>query len=179
MVLFTRRDFSVRMASLFPLFGFATRALGQQPPLDAGNGVSHTSEAIHQEMIFKASRKRVYEALIDPKQFHQLMQLSSDGKTMANIATQISREAGGAFSLFGGHILGRHIELVPDVRLVQAWRAADWLPGIYSIVRFELIEQGGGTKLDFHHTGFPQGRGQHLADGWKEHYWEPLKKYLT
>jgi activator of HSP90 ATPase len=35
--------------------------------------------------------------------------------------TQISREVGGAFSLFGGIIVGRHIELVPNERIVQAW----------------------------------------------------------
>ena len=35
----------------------------------AGNDISHTAESIHQEPEFKASRKRVYEALTDAKQF--------------------------------------------------------------------------------------------------------------
>ena len=33
----------------------------------AGEEISHTAESIHQEPIFKASRKRVYEALTDAK----------------------------------------------------------------------------------------------------------------
>jgi hypothetical protein len=56
---------------------------------------------------------------------------------------------GGAFTLFGGHITGRHIELVPDQRIVQAWRVVDWIPVVYSIVKFELTEGttlGGGMK---------------------------------
>jgi activator of HSP90 ATPase len=100
------------------------------------------------------------------------------GMALGNKSTEISREVGGAFILFGGHIVGRHIEIVPNERIVQAWRVVDWDPGVYSIVKFELMEQGSGTKLVFDHTGFPEGKGQHLADGWKANYWQPLEKYL-
>jgi len=93
--------------------------------------------------------------------------------------TQISQDLGGTFTLFGGHIIGRHLELVPNQRIVQGWRVVTWDPGVYSIVRFELNAQGSGTKLVFDHTGFPVGLAKHLADGWKEHYWEPMQKYLT
>jgi hypothetical protein len=92
---------------------------------------------------------------------------------------EISREAGGAFSLFGGYITGRQIELVPNLRIVQAWRAGGWDPGHYSIAKFELVEQGSGTKIVFDHTGFPIGQAEHLAEGWKGNYWEPLEKFLT
>ena len=89
-----------------------------------------------------------------------------------------AREAGGAFTLFGGYIVGRHIELVPNRRIVQAWHEESWPEGVYSIVRFELTEQGKGTKLVFDHTGFPAGAGEHLAAGWKLNYWEPIGKFL-
>ena len=148
----------------------------------AEDGISHTAESIHQEPVFKASRKRVYDALIETKQFDKVIQLSGAmqaGMSLGNKPTQISREVGGAFTLFGGHIVGRHIELVLNERIVQAWRVVDWNPGVYSIVKFELTEQGSGTKLIFDHTGFLEGLGQHLAAGWKGHYWEPLEKYLT
>ena len=35
----------------------------------AEDGISHTAESIHQEPVFQASRKRVYEALTEAKQF--------------------------------------------------------------------------------------------------------------
>jgi uncharacterized protein YndB with AHSA1/START domain len=145
--------------------------------------ISHTAEAIHQEVVFKASRKRVYEALTDAKQFNKVVQLSaamqSGGMAPGSKPVEVSPEVGGAFSAFGGYVSGRHIELVPNERIVQAWRAASWGPGQYSIARFELVEQGSGTKLAFDHTGFPQGQGAHLAEGWKTNYWEPLEKYFA
>ena len=148
----------------------------------AEEGISHTAEAIHQEVVFKASAKRVYETLTDSKQFDQVVQLSAamqSGMAPGSKPTEISREAGGAFSLFGGYITGRHIELLPHERIVQAWRAGGWDPGQYSIAKFVLLEQGSGAKLVFDHTGFPQGQAQHLAEGWKANYWEPLQKYLA
>jgi activator of HSP90 ATPase len=143
--------------------------------------ISHTAESIHQEPVFKASRKRVYEALIDTQQFDKVIQISGVMKSMqlGGKPTEISQEVGGAFVLFGGYITGRHVELVPNERIVQAWRTGGWDPGVYSIAKFELVEQGSGTKIVFDHTGFPKGAAETLASGWKAHYWEPLQKLLA
>jgi uncharacterized protein YndB with AHSA1/START domain len=148
---------------------------------EAAEEISHAAESIHQEPVFKASRKRVYEALTDAKQFDKVVQLSAAMKSgMAPGAkpTEIGREAGGAFELFGGYVTGRHLELVPNERIVQAWRAGSWDPGDYSIAKFQLVEQGAGTKIVFDHAGFPKGKAGHLAEGWKMNYWEPLEKFL-
>jgi activator of HSP90 ATPase len=173
----TRRQMLVGTAAVLTGFGFGhLRALAHTE-----EGVSRTAESIHQEPIFKANPQRVYEALTDEKQFEKVTQLSAamqSGANLGNKPTQIAPEAGGPFTIFRGHIVGRHIELVPNQRIVQAWRVVDWDPGIYSIVRFELTGQGSGTRIIFDHAGFPQGKGQHLADGWKASYWEPLEKYL-
>jgi activator of HSP90 ATPase len=147
----------------------------------AEGGISHTAESIHQEPVFTATPKRVYEALTDAKQFTRVIQLSGALQAMhlPDKPAVISREAGGAFALYGGYITGRHVELVPNVRVVQAWRAGDWPPGVYSIAKFELVEQGSGCKIVFDHTGFPKGEAEGLASGWKAHYWEPLAKVLA
>jgi uncharacterized protein YndB with AHSA1/START domain len=145
--------------------------------------ISRTAESIHQEPAFKASRKRVYDALTDTKQFDKIVELSGVMKSGmlppgTHKPTEISREVGGAFAIFGGYITGRQIELVPSERIVQAWREGSWGPGVYSIAKFELVEQGFGTKIVFDHTGFP-GAGEHLVAGWNAHYWEPLEKFLA
>jgi len=126
------------------------------------------SITIHQEIDFTASPQKVYEALLDAKQF----------TTFSGRTAEINREVGGAFSLFGGHIIGRNLELVPNQRIVQAWRVVTWPEGAYSIVRFEFTAQGSGTHLVFDHTGFPEGLHDHLAEGWETNYWELLKKYF-
>lgn len=148
----------------------------------ADDEISHTCAAIHQEVVFKASRKRVYEALTETKQFDKVVRLSEamkGGMPPGAAPTEIAREAGGTFALFGGYVTGRHIELLPNERIVQAWRPASWKAGIYSIVKFALVEQGAETKLVLDHTGFPDGQAEHLAGGWKANYWEPLEKYLA
>ena len=124
---------------------------------------------LHQEIEIKAGPQRIYAALLDSKQF----------ATFTGSAADINREAGGTFSLFGGLIVGRNIELVPNQRIVQAWRPSSWDPGVYSLAKFELREQAGNTQVILDHTGFPEGSFRHLNSGWYAHYWELLKKFLA
>ena len=142
--------------------------------------LSHGAETIHQEVNFKASPTRIYEVLLDAKQFQKVEMLSEATKAMDLGAkpAAINRQPGGEFSLFGGYIVGRQVELVVNQRIVQAWRTMNWSPGVYSIARFELTAQNSGTKLVFDHTGFPIGTGAHLAAGWKANYWQPLARYM-
>jgi len=178
--LFTRRDFSVRLVGIFSGLSLAENAFGFAVirPAESGGGqeISRTAESIHQEVVFQASRKRVYEALTDAKQFTKVTSFSP---VMKAAPAEISGVIGGAFSCFSGHIVGRQLELVPNERIVQAWRVVTWDPGVYSIAKFELKEQSSETRLVFDHTGFPNGKAEHLAAGWKENYWEPLRKYLA
>lgn len=145
------------------------------------DGVSRTAEAIHQEVTFNATSRCIYDALTDASQFQKVEALSDAMKSLdfASHPARISREPGGAFWLFGDYIVGRQIELVEDQRIVQAWRVTSWGPGIYSVARFELTEQGSSTKLVFDHAGFPAGSAEHFAAGWHAHYWQPLEKFLS
>lgn len=129
--------------------------------------------SIHQEIEFKTSPKRLYEALLDAKQFSAL----------SGAPAEIDREAGGAFSCFGGVATGRIIELVPNQRIVQAWRIKVWPEGVYSVVTFTLQAHGSGTRLTMDHAGYPEAMHAHLNGempdgGWHRQYWEPLQKYL-
>ena len=131
------------------------------------DGISHTADSIHQEPVFTASPKRVYEALTDAKQFDTVIQLSGVMQPMHLPAqpVEISQEAGGAFTLFGGFITGRHVERVPNVRIVQAWRTGAW-PRAF--IRSPGSAGGAGLrdKIEFDHTGFPRGDAKAwLRDG--------------
>jgi activator of HSP90 ATPase len=145
--------------------------------------ISREEESIHQERVFKAERKRVYKALTVEAQFDRIVQLSgvmkADAMTKVRNPTKLSPHVGGAFALFGGYIVGRQLELIPDELIVQAWRVLSWPRGVYSIARFELSDQAGTTKIEFDHTAFPKGQAEHLVSGWQEHYWDPLSKLLT
>jgi activator of HSP90 ATPase len=124
--------------------------------------------SIHQEDDFAAPPHRVYVALTDEKEF----------AAFTGAPAKIGVGEGGAFSLFGGAITGRTIELVPDKRVVQAWRDSDWGPGVYSVAKFELSAAGQGTHLVFDQGGYPMSDYASLVSGWHSHYWEPMKKYF-
>jgi activator of HSP90 ATPase len=124
---------------------------------------------IHHELTFSAPPSRVYQALVDSHVFAQMTGAPASG----------DGAEGAAFSLFGGHITGRHVELSPNKRIVQAWRAKTWPEGLYSVVRFELTPDGSGTKLVFDHDGFPEDMKEHLSQGWHANYWDKIKSYVA
>ena len=98
--LLTRRGFSRSLTSVLSGLGLSTSALASSTG-PRNDEISRTEEAIHQEVVLKASRKRVYDALTETEQFR---------KATGVEGTKISREVGGAFSLFAGAIEGRHVE---------------------------------------------------------------------
>jgi activator of HSP90 ATPase len=132
------------------------------------------SDAIQKEIELKAAPQQVYEALLDSRQF----------SAFSGAPAEIEREVGGAFSCFGGFIIGRNVDLLPNRRIVQAWRVKMWPEGVYSIVSFELHAQSSGTRLTLTHDGYPEGMRAHLNGempdgGWNRQYLEPLQKYLS
>lgn len=128
------------------------------------------AESLHQEVSIPAPPSRIYQALTEAAAFSAF----TGGAPAA-----IDASPGGAFTCFGGMITGRNVELVPDRRVVQAWRAATWPEGIYSIARFELAAEDGGTRVTFDQSGFPNGQDAHLEPGWHKMYWEPLRQHLA
>jgi activator of HSP90 ATPase len=132
-------------------------------------GANAKRTSIHVETDFKANPARIYEALLDSKQF----------AAFSGMPAEIDPKAGGAFSMFGGMIVGRNIELVPNQRIVQAWRPGHWDPGVYSIVKFEMKAKDSGAMLILDHTGFPEGDYDSLLSGWNEHYIDRLTKFLV
>lgn len=167
----TRREMLAGgVVTLAALVGGASVARGQQAMQEKrSTGAEEKITSLHQEIDLKAEPHRVYEILLDSKLFAAFTKRAAD----------IDRAPGGAFKMFGGMIEGRNVELVPDVRIVQAWRPASWDAGVYSIVAFQLKAQAGGTKLILDHKGFPEGDFAHLDPGWHLQYWEPLAKYLA
>ena len=153
------------MAANATLLAQATQPLPEKP----GTTATSRRTSLHDEVVVKASPQRIYELLLDSKQF----------TAFTGAPAQIDPAAGGAFSTFGKLIEGRNIELVANQRIVQAWRPASWDPGVYSVVRFELKPHGSETTIVLDHTGFPEGDFKHLEWGWEHHYWAPMKKHFS
>lgn len=149
--------------------GWASAAQNQGMNETPSSPANETRTSLHQEIDYQVHPQRIYAILLDAKQF----------ATLTGMPADIDARPGGAFSLFSGMIVGRNVELIPNERIVQAWRPTSWDPGIFSIVKFELKSQSSGCKIILDHTGFPAGLYDHLNEGWEGHYWGPLAKYLA
>lgn len=125
--------------------------------------------SIKQSVTIETTPEKLYQALVSASEFSDF----------TGAPAEIASEEGGAFSCFGGQITGRHIELSPNSRIVQAWRAGPWPDGVYSIVKFDISKSGKTTTIEVEHSGYPEGAAEHLEGGWHKMYWEPLKAYLS
>jgi activator of HSP90 ATPase len=126
------------------------------------------SKTIRQSVTFKARPHAVYEALMDSKKHSAF----SSGKA------SISRVVGGKIAAYDNYIAGKNVELVPDKKIVQDWRAVDWPEGYFSRVTFKFTPVPNGTRLDFIHSHLPDGTEEEFKQGWIDNYWEPMKRYL-
>jgi len=123
---------------------------------------------IHHEVAFDAAPARVYDALMN----------SAEHAEYTGLPALIGAEEGDTFSLFAGRIVGRHVQLVPGRRIVQAWRGTHWPEGVYSIVRIELSPDSDKTLLVLDHDAVPEERVEVVDAHWKNRYWHALRYYL-
>ncbi len=126
------------------------------------------TRTIRQTVDFSAKCHDVYEALMDSKKHSEF----TGSKCV------ISRKVGGKVSAFDGYIVGENIEVVPDKKIVQNWRAEEecWPPDYYSKVTFALKPTRNGTRMTFTHSGVPVKCGDRFDTGWQEHYWVPMRE---
>jgi activator of HSP90 ATPase len=129
--------------------------------------------SIHHEAVIHASPGQIYQFLTDGQIFTAATEQPA----------QISEREGEPFSLFGGRVEGRQIELVPGERVVQAWRFGSahpdaWEPGVYSIVRFTLRPEGDATRFVIDHDGVPPEWEDHLQSGYPIFYEGPIARYF-
>ena len=123
---------------------------------------------IEQSVTIKAAPHEVYESLMDSHRHSKLTGEKAD----------ISRKVGGKFTAYGQYIEGVNLELLPDKKIVQSWRASDWPEGHYSKATFLLAEIEGGTQLTLIQTGVPEEQSDDISQGWWDFYWTPMKEQL-
>src|SRR5262245_34301638 len=86
---------------------------------------------------------------------------------------------GADHSAWDGYIRGRNLALEPEARIVQSWRTTEFPESAPdSILEVLLSREGGGTRLVLRHSDIPEGQGAQYREGWVEHYFEPMRKYV-
>ena len=117
-----------------------------------------------------ATPDRIYRAWLDSLEHGRMT--GGDANADGNI--------GGSFSAWDGYIQGTNLELEPGRRIVQAWRTKDFPEGAPdSRLEIELQADGDGTRIILRHTELPDGQGSDYEEGWREHYFDPMRKYFS
>jgi uncharacterized protein YndB with AHSA1/START domain len=138
-----------------------------------GRPMAPAATFIRQDALVPAPPQQVFELLTSGSLF-----CAATGQP-----AEITDREGDTFSIFGGRVEGRQIELVPGERVVQAWRFGQahpsaWEPGVYSTVRFALEPAGDGTRLVIDHTGIPAEWTEHISRGYPTFYQDPIMAYF-
>jgi activator of HSP90 ATPase len=120
------------------------------------------------------SIRQVVTFAAPPHEVYELLMSSEKHAAFSGSAASISREVGGPIRAYDDYITGKNIELVPDRRIVQTWRASDWPEGIVSIVTFDFSKVKGGTEMVFTQTGVPDDQVASIRKGWIDFYWQPM-----
>ena len=124
---------------------------------------------IRQKVMVNASPSEVYEAYVQPKKHAAFTGTAATG----------SPKVDGRFTAGDGYIKGKYTRLEPGKRIVHEWATTEWPPGYpASTVELTLTPKRGGTELVMVHSRVPKDQVEYYAEGWKEYYWEPLKKYF-
>ncbi len=128
-------------------------------------------KTINQKIIFKATPEEVYEMLMDSKKHSKF----------TGSKAKIGKKVGDKLSVYDGGLHGINIEIIPNKKIVQKWQCSmkDWPKTHYSKVSFSFKKIKEGTSLTFIQTGVPDKCASSINKGWKDYYWNPMKKMLN
>jgi activator of HSP90 ATPase len=125
---------------------------------------------IKQTVLVDASPLEVYEAYVDPKKH-----TAFTGQRAAG-----TPKVGGKFTAGDEYISGKFLVLEKGRRIQQEWTTTEWPQGYPpSLLELTVKAKGKKTELTMVHSKVPEEQVEYYAGGWKEWYWEPLKKYFA
>jgi len=89
---------------------------------------------------------------------------------------KMSENPGEEFSLWGGDIVGKNIEVVKNEKLIQQWYFGE--EGAESIVSIKLWPKKNSTSVELLHTNIPNEAYENMVEGWNDAYFGAIKALL-
>jgi activator of HSP90 ATPase len=131
--------------------------------------VAKTTIIRQKALIPGAKPAEVYEAFVNEVKH----------TTFTGAKATCERKIGGKFSAWDGYIIGTNVVLEAGKRLVQEWQTTGWPAGYPpSLIEFTFSSKDGGTEIRMVQKKVPPKQAPGYREGWKSHYWEPLKQYF-
>ncbi|KAH8391828.1 hypothetical protein KR215_005257 [Drosophila sulfurigaster] len=152
----------------------------------AASGVTSSSSSINSSSNSKSSSvgcKLDVRTLSMCEEFHCNANDLYNALTKPDMVTAFTRAPakvdavrGGEFVLYGGNVLGKFEELVPEKKIQQSWRLKNWSSGHYSHVVIELEETSSSTMMTLKQTGIPASEYDAMRTNWHRYYWHSIKQ---
>jgi uncharacterized protein YndB with AHSA1/START domain len=119
---------------------------------------------IKQTYEMNATPEKVFEALVDP----EIIQIWSGDEA------KMGPEVGDNFTLWGGQMFGKNLEVVKNKKLVQEWSYDQWEAP--SKVTFTLKPKGKKTIVELLHEDVPEKSLKSIDEGWDGYYLGAMKE---
>jgi activator of HSP90 ATPase len=127
-------------------------------------------DSLELSVILNVSAEKLYNDWLDS---------SAHGKFTGSPAL-IDPSLNGKFTAWEGYIFGTNKSLQPFHRIVQNWRTTEFGENEDdSILEVAFESTGDKTRLVLKHSNIPEGQGEDYKQGWKDFYFEPMKKYYN
>jgi activator of HSP90 ATPase len=119
-----------------------------------------------QKHVISAPVDEVYIALTNPFTI----------ELWSGYEAEMSTTPGSEFSLWEGDIVGKNLEFEENKLIKQQW----YFDGQEeeSIVTLTLLEKGDYTHVELSHINIPDEAFEEMKEGWKDHYFDALKKFF-
>jgi len=119
-------------------------------------------------VIFKTTPHKIYEIFMDSDRHSGLLGRESI----------VGREVGDKISIYGNYIDGVNLELEPDKKIVQKWRAKEkgWSKDHFSKVTILIEPCREGSLVKFTQSGVPEECYEVFDRDWYVFYWDPMKE---
>lgn len=127
-------------------------------------------EKIKMSITLPVKAKELYDAWLDSKKHSEF----------TGGYAHISKKLNGEFTAWDEYISGKNIELQEGKFIKQSWRTMEFKPNAPdSMLELTFEQKGGKTKLSLYHYDLQKGDGKKYEQGWKDHYFEPMKAYFS
>lgn len=126
-------------------------------------------ESLKLSITLPVGAEKLYKAWLDSKEH----------TAFTGGEAKVSAKLNDAFTAWDGYITGKNLELIPNKKIVQSWRTAEFLKDVPdSILELKFEEKAGKTTIHIYHHNLQKGDAKKYTDGWKQHYFEPMKQYF-
>ncbi|HEX8516125.1 MAG TPA: SRPBCC domain-containing protein [Bacteroidia bacterium] len=119
---------------------------------------------IEQKYEMSATPEEVFEALVNPDVI----------QTWSGDEAKMGSNPGDTFSLWGGQMFGKNLEIVPNKRIVQEWSYDQW--DAPSKVTLNLKAKGKKTIVELLHEDVPEKSMRTITESWNSYYFGAMQE---